>query len=65
MLSLLQRCFPQQLASEKWQQKIKAMIPSYGQSMASDAELCDRIRTHTSRVLGLPYGKSGGVRRQA
>ena len=58
MLSLLQRCFPQQLASGKWQQKIKAMIPSYGQSMATDAQLCDRIRAHTSQVLGLPYGKS-------
>lgn len=55
MLSLLQRCFPAQLASEKWQQKIKAMIPSYGQSMATDAELCHRVRAHTSRVLGLPY----------
>lgn len=58
MLSLLQRCFPQQLASEKWQQKIKAMIPSYGSSMATDAALCDRIRAHTSRVLGLPYSAS-------
>lgn len=55
MLNLLQRCFPNQLASPKWQQKIKAMIPSYGLSMGSDAALCHRIRLHTSRVLRLPY----------
>lgn len=55
MLNLLQRCFPDQLATDKWQQKIKEMIPSYGRSMATDAELCHHIRTHTSRVLGLPY----------
>jgi malate dehydrogenase (quinone) len=55
MLNLLQRCFPKQLATPKWQKKIKEIIPSYGLSMATDAELCHRIRVHTSQVLGLPY----------
>jgi len=55
MLNLLQRCFPDQLASEKWQGKLKEMITSYGQSLASDAELLSNVRAHTSKVLGLPH----------
>ena len=55
MLDLLHRCFSEKLASDKWQNKISEMIPSYGKSMGSDAALCDSIRKWTSGVLGLPY----------
>ena len=55
MLNLLQRCFPDQLATEEWQGKLKEMITSYGQSLASDAELLSNVRAHTSKVLGLPH----------
>ncbi|HWJ90954.1 MAG TPA: malate:quinone oxidoreductase [Flavisolibacter sp.] len=54
MLTLLKQCFPQQVQSPKWQAKIKEMLPSYGQSMGRDAELCKRIRAWTGNVLGLP-----------
>lgn len=54
MLELIQRCFPAQVASEEWQQKLKKMIPSYGQSLAKDAELLQRVRDWTSEMLGLP-----------
>jgi len=53
MLNLLQRCFPEQLASAAWQQKLQAMIPSFGHSMVKDAALTRQIRDMTSRVLGL------------
>lgn len=55
MLDLLHRCFSEKLAGEKWQNKIREMIPSYGKSMGSDKALCDSIRKWTSGVLGLPY----------
>ncbi|NEM98497.1 malate:quinone oxidoreductase [Pontibacter burrus] len=54
MLKLIQRCFPAQVASEEWQQKLKKMIPSYGQSLSKDAELLQRVRGWTSETLGLP-----------
>jgi len=54
MLTLMKQCFPQQMQSQKWQEKLKQMIPSYGQSMGEDAELCQKMRSWTSRVLGLP-----------
>lgn len=53
MLDLLNRCFPEQLATEAWQQKLKEMIPSYGQVLADNPQLGQELRKHTSEVLGL------------
>lgn len=55
MLDLLKRCFKTKINSPQWQQKFRQMIPSYGQSLASDAELCMKIRANTSEVLRLKY----------
>lgn len=55
MLDLLKRCFSQQLQQTKWQQKLKEMIPSYGQSLSKDESLAHKVREHTSRVLGLEF----------
>lgn len=54
MLGLMKRCFPQQATSSAWQQKLKQMIPSYGESLATDADLLRQVREHSSRVLQLP-----------
>ncbi|MCX2493954.1 malate:quinone oxidoreductase [Pedobacter sp. PF22-3] len=51
MLDLLNRCFADDLATDEWQAKIKAMIPTYGKSLAQDPELCKETRTRTSKVL--------------
>ncbi|MDB5196810.1 MAG: malate:quinone oxidoreductase [Flaviaesturariibacter sp.] len=53
MLDLLKRCFPQQLESAEWQTKLKAMIPSYGQSLHANEMLCREVRKHTGTVLKL------------
>lgn len=53
MLTMLQRCFKQQIMSEEWQTKLKQMIPSYGLSLAKDEELTESIRAQTSEVLDL------------
>ncbi|RBQ02765.1 malate:quinone oxidoreductase [Pedobacter miscanthi] len=51
MLDLLNRCFAEDLATDEWQAKIKEMIPTYGKSLAQDAELCKATRNTTSKVL--------------
>jgi malate dehydrogenase (quinone) len=51
MLDLLNRCFAEDLATEEWQAKIKEMIPTYGKSLAQDAELCKATRNKTSKIL--------------
>ncbi|MBC5772701.1 malate:quinone oxidoreductase [Pontibacter sp. KCTC 32443] len=54
MVELLERCFPEKVKSPEWQAKLKEMIPSYGQSLAEDAELLQQVRSWTSDTLGLP-----------
>jgi malate dehydrogenase (quinone) len=51
MLEMLQRCFPEQLATTAWQNKLKEIIPSYGQSLAENAALGTATRRRTSEVL--------------
>ena len=53
MLDVLDQCFGDQLATPEWQSKIKEMIPSYGQSLIEDGDLCLHIRSMTSDELGL------------
>lgn len=54
LLNLLEKSFPEQVAG-KWNAKIKEIIPSYGEDLSKDAALLDRVRTDTSRTLGLVY----------
>ncbi len=53
MLDLLQKCFPTELATPDWQNKLKTMIPSYGQPLGQSPELVKELRGKTSEVLGL------------
>ena len=53
MLDLFRQCFTEQLQSEEWQQKLKEMIPTYGQSIAENEELCLATRKHTAETLNL------------
>jgi malate dehydrogenase (quinone) len=53
MLDVLERCFPQQMQSATWQDKLKAMIPSYGRSLIQDAELTASVRQRTLTTLKL------------
>ena len=53
MLEVLERCFPQQMQSAAWQERLHAMIPSYGHCLISDAQLSARIKAHTQRTLKL------------
>lgn len=55
MLDLLKRCFPQQLNTPAWQEKLKTMIPSYGQHLDQDEQLSHDIREHTTKVLDLKF----------
>ncbi|MDN5284824.1 MAG: malate:quinone oxidoreductase [Mucilaginibacter sp.] len=53
MVHLIERCFKTHIKTDEWQQKLKQMIPSYGQSLANDEVLSDATRARTSKVLGL------------
>nr|WP_294938536.1 malate:quinone oxidoreductase [uncultured Flavobacterium sp.] len=53
MLDLIGRCFKEELATPEWQNKIKEMIPSYGQSLNANPQLADEIRHKTGTILKL------------
>ena len=53
MLDVLQRCFKDRLDTTDWQQKLKAAIPSYGESLTENPELLKQVRHHSHQTLGL------------
>ncbi|MBS7563676.1 malate:quinone oxidoreductase [Mucilaginibacter sp. Bleaf8] len=53
MVQLIERCFKDKAKTPEWQAKLKGMIPSYGQSLAKNAELANATRERTSKVLEL------------
>jgi malate dehydrogenase (quinone) len=53
MIDLIDRCFPDQMKTIDWQNKLKKIIPSYGQSLNENTKLCDQIRQKTNEVLKL------------
>lgn len=53
MLDVLATCFPDEMQSKKWTDKLCEIIPSYGKSLIKDAALCKDIRKQTSEILKL------------
>ncbi|ASP38961.1 malate dehydrogenase (quinone) [Bacterioplanes sanyensis] len=52
MLEVIERCFPGQL-QQGWNERLKDMIPSYGQSLVEDGELLQATRQRTLSTLQL------------
>ena len=53
MLNVIMQCFADELERDGWTAKLKAMIPSYGESLIDDAALTRRVRAETAEVLHL------------
>ncbi len=53
MMDVIEKCFPEQLATEEWQNKVKQLIPTYGKSLVKDGELCKKTRDKTTKILKL------------
>jgi malate dehydrogenase (quinone) len=53
MLELLQKCFPDEMASESWRNKLSEMIPSYGKPLAKDRDFALKMRAWSHKVLEL------------
>ncbi|WP_297982890.1 malate dehydrogenase (quinone) [uncultured Chryseobacterium sp.] len=54
MLEVLEKCFAEKLHGE-WKEKLQEMIPSYGQKLAENPELTEKIRNYTKEKLELEY----------
>lgn len=53
MLEVLNRSFKENMKSPLWQEKLKNMIPSYGQSLNENKKLLEEVRTKDNRILNL------------
>jgi malate dehydrogenase (quinone) len=53
MVKVVEDCFANELKNGEWTVKMKEMIPSYGQSLVDNAELCRKVRADTAAVLHL------------
>jgi len=53
MIGVVERCFKDRLKTDDWQGKIKALVPSYGESLIENGALLRTIRQRTHATLGL------------
>ncbi len=51
MIQLLKKCFPERAKSSEYKNKLREMIPSWGQSLNENPALCAEVREHSQRVL--------------
>ena len=54
MIQVLEKCFPEKVENE-WKDKLKEMVPTYGQKLADNPELTREIRDYTKEKLQLNY----------
>ena len=53
MIDVLNKCYPEQMATDDWKNKLSEMVPTYGKSIIDDQQLCRDTRKATAKVLGL------------
>jgi malate dehydrogenase (quinone) len=53
MINVIERCFKAKLETVEWQQKLKALVPSYGESLIDDAALLKQVRERTLKTLDI------------
>ena len=53
MLEVLQRCFPDRLASNRWQERLRRLLPSFNQDLQADPAVLLTMRERSDAVLGL------------
>jgi malate dehydrogenase (quinone) len=53
MVQVIEGCFTDKLQCNGWYEKLKRMIPSYGQSLIENADLCRKVRADTAAILNI------------
>jgi malate dehydrogenase (quinone) len=53
MLEVIERCFTNQLDHGGWIDKLRKMIPSYGDSLITNTDLCKKVRAETASALNI------------
>lgn len=53
MIDVIERCFADRIKTPQWQERMKEMVPSYGQSLVDDEPLLRKVRERTLSTLKL------------
>jgi malate dehydrogenase (quinone) len=53
VLEVLQKCFPDDMQSAPWRERLAAMMPSYVAPVGADAQRCHAARSRTAKILGV------------
>ncbi|MFL1467876.1 malate dehydrogenase (quinone) [Marinobacter sp. HN1S83] len=53
MIDVIERCFSDKIKTAEWQERMKEMVPSYGQSLVDDEPLLRKVRDRTLTTLQL------------
>ncbi len=53
MIDVIERCFADKIKTPQWQERMKEMVPSYGQSLVDDEQLLRNVRERTLSMLKL------------
>lgn len=53
MVDVLEKCFADKVNNGEWTAKLKEMIPSYGESLIDNPDLCLELRAKTAAVLNI------------
>lgn len=53
MIDVIERCFADKIKTPQWQERMKEMVPSYGQSLVDDEQLLRNVRARTLSTLKL------------
>jgi malate dehydrogenase (quinone) len=60
MIEVIERCFRSRMHSAEWKQKMKEMVPSYGESLDENVRLLHQVRKRTLATLKLDRGGKAG-----
>ena len=55
MINVINKMGPTGLLPSDWKEKMQGIIESYGESLITDAVLCNKVRAETAPILGLHY----------
>ncbi|AZT85175.1 malate dehydrogenase (quinone) [Marinobacter sp. NP-4(2019)] len=53
MIDVIERCFADKIKTAEWRDRMKEMVPSYGQSLVDDESLLRKVRDRTLTTLQL------------
>ena len=51
MIEVLERCFAEQMQTGGWKDRLKEMVPSYGENLKTDSALLERVRSEALGTL--------------